>query len=539
MPAFYPYRYIQFVTSTSTNVDTTTTSTASSPDQSTYCPNEDIDMRINTRLRRRRSEMERDEVRYMYKMNYLVLNHRSRIEEILLHHGLGRPILWPQPPFTQSQREVIMSYIALNQKRGQLTRELATADDPRLVWAFIEFAHENAAVIGWTPREFYATVTDRLASPAVLQFKTLQQMRRYNMPWHRRGWWTNSPLSVLHMARPSTDHLGQISYYPNADKMARDVSVAVKPGRYLMKYFGKGTKAGLSDADVRAYAAEFTNAVIGHALHFTDAPTAENRDKVAAEWKRIYHDGPQTCMKGYDAVKIYAYPGNSLRLAHFTVNDKPGAQPVARCIVRDDKKHWVRIYPDDQGTLWQDMLAKLTNLGYEHGNLDGVSLRLMRDGGDIVCPYIDEGNGGSQSVSVHSRHLLCGGDEHDACQTSGFLEDRDRYVCVSCDSRIGEDEVMNYGDNDYCPQCYRDNFIAAMGRHGSDDYPRSECIRCESDGRMYHDSALRTFEIQACDASGDFYFGVDLVQLSDGRYVHPRYQEELAKELNKVAVGRR
>jgi hypothetical protein len=429
---------------------------------------------------------------------------------------------WEKPTYSAQDRETILKYIRVCKKLGAVVASLPGSDKLASVGEMIDLAYEMFSMRGDSPQPFIDRMLADMwpSSAAVRQYDAIKKARRFVPPWFKRNWWRNSAASYLHLVKPSTSFEGQISYFQDPIKMGRDIAVTLKPGRYLAKYFGKGTPANLSDSDIRSYAAEYVNAVQGRTVFMTDEATASNLRAVEQEWLRVYTHGPGSCMKGNTSVRIFANPGNSLRLAYFTYDGQPSGQPIARCIVRDDRKEWLRIYPDDQGTLWQDMLNKLGAMGYSRGNLDGVRLRRVDSDDDVLCPYVDEGEGGTQTVKLYDDFLVCGEKGYDATQTSGYIGLSEHASCRECDSELDGEGSYWHNRGPYCSDCYSERYVFAVLPDGSeDDCIRSECIQNQSDGHFYHTNGLQHHNIRQCYLSGAWYFAKELVSV-EGNSVH-------------------
>lgn len=343
-------------------------------------------------------------------------------------------------------------------------------------------------------RYAFFTIPRKLVSVDTMNLRNildrLQTWRSSSVPWGHEDWWMASPCSMLHAPRSSKKHEGLLAYFQNADKIERDILTPIKAGRYLQQFF-----PNLGAEQIKFWATRFNLANAKRKVYFTDTTTPENHKQVEKQWLHIYATGPASCMRGKRAPRVYAYPNNHLRLAFFTSDnlpmdyENPTNTPVSRCIVRDDDMEWVRIYPEDEGTLWNGMKESLTELGYERGNLNGIRGQWIEDNGGVVCPYVDCGNNGHQSISTHhtssGRYIEFGGGEYDACNTDGFA-DTGGETCCSCDERVHEDDAYHNDDGEtYCSECWHDNHTEAYGRRGRLNYTHNDNV-IEVDGNYYH-----------------------------------------------------
>jgi len=362
----------------------------------------------------------------------------------------------------------------------------------------------------------------------------------FQPPWHNTSWWESHYARYVHQIHLSTDHPGQLSYYPDAGKYERRISVAIKPGRYLTKYFG----GHLDETTIREYATQLACQIKERTLHMTPVTTAENQSHVGDEWKRIYSTGPGTCMQGSSSVEVYALAGNRLRLAYFTADDQPMSNPVARCIVRDDTMQWIRAYPDDGGVAQRGLIAAMERKGYTWGSTDGIRLRQVQYNSGYVCPYIDSGDGGSQRVVVKDDHLLVGDERsshwYDASSTSGCVgtrnddEDDEAYTCEDCGNEVSEDDTQYTGrDRDsgpICTQCLSDNYtLAIYGRSRQSRgtlrswFPNDECIMHEDTGAYYTREGAEEFNIAECEINGTWHSCDDMVEAHGDNDRHSKW----------------
>lgn len=354
-------------------------------------------------------------------------------------------------------------------------------------------------------------ILQRNDGPAPTRFAAaFRAMQDVGIPWRMEHWWRSGVLPFLLAPRASEKHPGLLCYYQSADKMERDVLTPIKAGRFLGKYFPQ-----LDEDHVRYWSTEWDNANSELVVHFTETTTLSNHAAVEQHWMDIYRHGPHSCMKSSSSVRVYAKPGNSLRLAYITDDGTPGGQPIARCIVRDDEMKWVRIYPEDSGRMWNGMKKKLEALGYTHGGFEGIEIQRIRSGNGYVCPYIDCGYDGPQMVSVEDDCLLITEDgEWDAATTGGHIGKC--MCCDNCGDGVDSDDVYySDGDTPYCEFCYNDLFCQAYSHRGRQCECRQEdCVQV--DGEWYHIDYLSYNSIHECDNCGEYFKSDDMVGVLDG-----------------------
>lgn len=336
-------------------------------------------------------------------------------------------------------------------------------------------------------------------------------------------------LHDLHDPHISEEDPKMVAYTASVDKLRRDIQTRCKPGRYLAKFY-----PNLDSDSVKKLAESFLANNHGGELKFI-----ENDDPDG--WERIYADGPRSCMKGESCVTAYARPGNHLRLAYLESDDKI----TARAIVREDNKSYVRVYPspnsDEELRLHTKMTEMLESAWYSHGNLNGICLNTWETDDGWVAPYIDCGNGGSQSADLRygtpqlegqTQHyfVITSSGDFELDTTSGVV---DRECCDECGERAHEDR-MNYIDREghnVCDRCLENNYTYAYGRRHQDYYPNEDVIYCESDGEYYYSETMSYHDIGQCYLSDNYYSQDELVLCSygsaEGEYVHTDEVKEL------------
>jgi hypothetical protein len=338
--------------------------------------------------------------------------------------------------------------------------------------------------------------------------------------WADEDWFTNSPYAYVHALHQAVDNPANVAYAESFDKMKLGRYTSTKAGRYLTKFFG-GADGVLTEPQIKYWAERQAARACPAELRFI-----EGTDKDG--WVRVYKDGPQSCMQGEDCVQVYAHKKSVLRLAYLT----QGEEIHARCIVREDKKEYIRCYPNGtstENTRWQTAMQEaVEDAGYTHGNFHGVHLDKVRyDGASRyenkwVMPYLDNGSGRRCDTYVDDAGdtLVVGSEGVEAQQQSGYVDFDNQAQCDECSDRISEDEGY-YIDSEeitVCEHCYNNNFVSALGRRGNDVMIRADNA-VEVGGNYYDPDYLSENDIYMCEASEEYYHVDDLCSTSRG-YVH-------------------
>jgi len=343
-----------------------------------------------------------------------------------------------------------------------------------------------------------------------------------------------SYLFNLHRVHVSLMNPLQIAHYPTLKHLRDGREVVTKLGKYLTTF---KDFIGITDAEIKD-AVEKYNAIVasrtGWEVKFIESTDADG-------FVRIYSNClAGSCMKGMDAVRVYAHDKSVLRLSYI---QSLAGEILARCIVREDLKQYIRIYPDANGSTEGKYLQQyLKANGYIHGNLNGCLLKMIEheDEDDIfVAPYIDAGvngngaEGSAQSgelVDIDGRTYIEINTHGDLCltMTNGYTDDvqsDDESECDDCgDIVINDDMFSTYHDQYVCEHCISNNYYYAYVRNGQ-DYVHADHVVTVGD-EHYHVDYLDRYDIYNCEASGDFYHIDDLVMTSMG-YIAHEYSQAL------------
>ena len=286
---------------------------------------------------------------------------------------------------------------------------------------------------------------------------------------------------------------------------------------------------GLSEAEIKD-AVEKYNAIVasrtGWEVKFIESNDAEG-------FVRIYRDcRAGSCMKGTDAVRVYAHDKSVIRLAYI---QSLAGEILARCIVREDFKQYIRFYPDANGSTEGKYLQQyLKANGYTHGNLDGCLLQMIEheDEDDIfVAPYIDAGTQGNGSEgSAQSGELVdIDGKTYIEINTHGDLsltmtngytddvENEDESDCDDCgDTEHNDNMTYTYHGDYICRHCCDNNYSYAWINNNTQDHVHNDHVIFVDDEAYHVDVDLSAFDIYYCEDTGDYYHIDDLVMTLRG-----------------------
>lgn len=282
---------------------------------------------------------------------------------------------------------------------------------------------------------------------------------------------------------------GMVAYTQSPVAGALDRQQVQKPGRYVRQFC-----PDLNDEQVKQAAATLIGSLSADFYHTKDAH----------EIRRIYMEGPQSCMcaegrfdhltvdgKPYHPTMIYAHPENNIELVYLEVKGRIGA----RALINTKKKTYPRIYSGDSvAGAGRRMETYLGTLGYSMCDYALTGEKLLRVSPDhnseaIICPYIDNSNVG---VGVHSDYLLVGDDNYEANYETGCLHEFDcndqiDWHCDDCGEGYSDDDdrhIDQYGDP-IC-SCCADHRVEAFSL-------QMDCIIQVTDDTTLYDSEHTKF----------------------------------------------
>jgi hypothetical protein len=349
-----------------------------------------------------------------------------------------------------------------------------------------------------------------------------------------------SYLFFLHRTHVSLMNPLQIAHYPTLKHLRDGREVVTKLGKYLTTF---KDFIGLSEADVKDIVEKY-NAIVasrtGWEVKFIESNNPEG-------FVRIYRDASAgSCMKGMDAVRVYAHEKSVIRLAYI---QSLAGEILARCIVREDLKQYVRIYPDANGSTEGKYLQQyLKANGYTHGNLDGCLLQMIEheDEDDIfVAPYIDAGvQGNGSEGSAQSGELVdIDGKTYIEINTHGDLsltmtngytddveDDEDMSECDDCgDTEHNDDMTYTFHDHHVCRHCCDHNYIYAWVGVNNQEYVHEDQVIFVGDEAYHQETDLSAHDIYECEQSGDLYHIDDLVMTLRG-FIHVDFTDYIDHE---------
>ena len=204
------------------------------------------------------------------------------------------------------------------------------------------------------------------------------------------------------------------------------------------------------------------------------------------EVMHVYQNGPHSCMKYEDAVKVYAT--EDVAVAYLELDGKVLARSVV-CKNPEIGLQYVRAYG-----LADILEASLEREGYKSGDLEGCTLLKIQQHIGYVMPYLD---GRYTDVDVEAEYIrVVKSGEYQADSTDGFVG---RVICGICSEVVSPVDVYysEHEDLDMCETCHNENHTIVNGTlyHIEDD-----CIR-----QLYDESFVLEEEAQYVEERDEYY----------------------------------
>lgn len=219
------------------------------------------------------------------------------------------------------------------------------------------------------------------------------------LPWSDHLWWkAHAHIHGNHYPHVSQKNsVGLMAFTESDEKGSADIQTAIKPGKYLERYFSNV----LDPYIIRDLSTVFSNKFEDNCLLFVDGED---------EFEELYTKGPSSCMSHEPSkysshihpVRVYA--AGDLKLAYM----KRDGRVVARTLVYPAKKKYSRVY-GDEGRI----APLLQKEGYSKGPPVGAKLQRVLTWQDkknksgsmaFVLPHIDD----ISWVTDEGDHLIVG-----------------------------------------------------------------------------------------------------------------------------------
>ena len=319
-----------------------------------------------------------------------------------------------------------------------------------------------------------------------------------------------------------------VAYYPTLEHMRKRKEVRLRFGKFLSNI---KNEIGIESESIIKNYVDAYNSIL-HARNGWRLDFIGSNDREG--WLNIYRDNEHvdSCMSDCDSVKLYAHDRSVLRLAYLVNQDN---EVLARCIVREDLKEFIRVYPaPENSTSGKWLLTLLKDQGYSWGCLEGVLIKTYdHDDGGYLAPYIDRGNSnGCQYGSIKNidgKLFFEIGDSGDysLTMTNGRTQedesDDNSTYCEWCDDYHHEDDAQYYDNLGYsvCDGCANESGYEAINPDGDREFiHQDDVFYCESDSEYYTREAFDEGVILRDESTGDFYLRDDVIEVFENVFIH-------------------
>ena len=423
---------------------------------------------------------------------------------------LSPPYIWDTPEPAQAAQNELNAYAreAGAAWRVRITRESESQAD-EMVW------YGRGA---WMPFRSMDT-PGRLIPAADVEWRTREERTmtaELLVPWYTEQGFRDSECYRNHYLRASTEKPELVSYVTDgpADKRVR-----LAPGRYLQRFFG----SVLVSTEIQEWAGAYLQKFAEPAVEIKFASTA-------ADITWVYTHGADSgtigssCMRypeGHwsdDRHPARIYGAGDLAVAYIDADD----EVRARVLCWPEKRGYTRVYSAN-GVAERQLIVGLTRLGYVQGGdsdevLNGARLKLIRVGGQYVCPYIDW----HSRVSVEGKYLIIDSHGYIDCQaTNGLIAGR---TCENCGDIQDEENCWTNSDGQFfCSDCYHDLYTSC-------ENCEEECVREDAilHGDKYYCEHCFEKLFDQCVHCGEYESKDDLKWFDGDSYCEDCYENEIA-----------
>lgn len=337
--------------------------------------------------------------------------------------------------------------------------------------------------LGWEEREAYRFENGSYLHPV----------------WANEAFWGNRSRELVeHYAHRSVEDSNLIAFTENADKGARDIQTRMKAGRYLKKFFPD------LPAKKIAFMAEWAQRGQRPPVDFgvLDLKFASTSKEI----EDVYEHGPNSCMSGDEAVRVYG--AGDLAVAYLEPRhrdpDSELSAITARALVWPERKAMGRVYPTPdnyssdgfssegeaksmQDQLFDRLKAEGYTSFYEDGAIfDGARLLAIPYppgsdpvGNNWVMPYIDnnrfDGDGKDGFFRIEHNGRWSAGDTCGYTAGPYRQDGESKGTCDECAARVPDDDLTVVGIDTgpegetlcctqaFCPSCVQHSTFVCDG----------------------------------------------------------------------------
>lgn len=324
----------------------------------------------------------------------------------------------------------------------------------------------------WMWREFIKFLTDTRLSQVFVRY----QPAVFGM----EDW-----VKPEHFVHVCPDDNSKVRYTTSAAKGKSDAHVTISVGRYLEKYYGKGTDKAMDNETIKDWVNKHKEKCEEGEVFFASTPD---------ECEDVYRNGPSSCMDGAHTSSFMDYTGGIFPARVYGGPDtvlaytKRNGKYNSRCVCN------ISVNPPRYGRVYGDVMlaTRLTELGFVHDDAVLLDVRLLKipvgdnsavfrdksykPGEVFVMPYLD-GNAARIHVNGDYIKVNANTDFPEGRSTAAIirLQDTSGWVeCTECHSLSNPDEMYHvHGGGHVCTTCLSRSFrYAKVSAAGTSGYVR-------------------------------------------------------------------
>lgn len=366
----------------------------------------------------------------------------------------------------------------------------------------------------YQPRPFKSAVDWRARERARFDIGTYKPL-----PFANERWFLDSPHSDLHFAHIAA-YPAMVAYTKDEISGVRDIQTPIRAGRYLERFFD------LDVWDVKKWANIMQAIPASEELRF-----ARTEDEIISIY-RTSSCAPDSCMR-YSFNQLPKHPSavyvGDLSVAYlmgFEYSDSEERVPIARALVWESKKQYLRIY-GHHSEAENKMESVLLSLGYEGVQIfEGARGQRVECNYGILMPYLD-----NNMAYIDTGDEILWTRQGSGCDsTDGYVDDDSRR-CDRCGNRMDDDESYNIGDESWCDSCYSSHTFhcESCEESYSDNNTSHEVFYMSRNGSTRSDTMCEFCagnKAFICEETNEYWRLDDGVTMANGNTVSPSWYEE-------------
>ena len=381
--------------------------------------------------------------------------------------------------------------------------------------------------------EKFSDVSAHVVEDVNIKFE--EWVSRWNVPNDK---YFHARLAIFN-PKPSQKVAGNIAIYHNKAQKLKGVPVTMKAGRAIRLMFPHLDDKQLALA-VDEYRVQFPSYdyVVKESMEAKDFKHVYSH--TMAPYENIYTTDSRkslanSCMRGDRYHNMKTHPAEVYASGDFKIiwTELPDGRIGSRCVVyinEGGKPQAGPVYGTTEASI-DFLVEELNKMGadlYYDASWEGARLKLVKECGGIVGPYLDQ----EQGLDIDGDYLVIGGGRYEACSYNGYISGGAYTQCNSCEDDLDEDDYYD-SDHDnchYCEHCYYQRFTRC--EHDDTDILREDAVEVMTMRSRWlstnsHQTSMtvhRTYTEDGtyvwCESREEYWDSDYTVCLHDGTYEH-------------------